>query len=300
MKKSTLILTLFALWPLTACWAQITRADILHNLMDLSPNEAGVSMGHWHTIVRDVDATKQFWTLLGGTPIKMDGADVIKFHGVLIFLQKGEPSGGTVGTTVDHIGVRVPDGEAFVAKLKAAGVKTDPGAGARNQPSADGAFRTSALAMAFGYVYSPDDLRIEILGDENLTLPVIADHIHLYAVATAIPEMQAWYAKTFGGLAYTDTATNPSNPSASVNIPGVRLKWPTYSTPSSKRLPTKGRALDHIGFEVKNLDVFCKKLQSAGVRFDKPFSTTRHASYASAEFTDPWGTSIELTEGLRR
>ena len=28
--------------------------------------------------------------------------------------------------------------------------------------------------------------------------------------------------------------------------------------------PTKGRTLDHIGFEVKNLQSFCKKLRSKG------------------------------------
>ncbi len=66
------------------------------------------------------------------------------------------------------------------------------------------------------------------------------------------------------------------------------------------RLPTKGRTLDHIGFEVTNLEAFCKRLQASGVRFDEPFSKTRHKSFASAELTDPWGTSIELTEGLNR
>jgi hypothetical protein len=65
-------------------------------------------------------------------------------------------------------------------------------------------------------------------------------------------------------------------------------------------LPTKGRALDHIGFELKNLDAFCKELEAKGVKFDQPYSKTRHRSFASAELTDPWGTSIELTEGLKR
>ena len=280
---------LVTLGRISPCWAQFSRADMLHNLMDLTPNQAGVSMGHWHTIVRDVDAAKHFWTLLGGTPIRVDGTDVMKFHGVLVFLQKGEPSGGTAGTIVDHTGLRVPNAVTFVAKLKAAGVKADPDAGLK---------REGYQGNGFGYVYSPEDLKIEIMEDENLTLPVVSDHIHFSIVESAIPEMQAWYAETFGAPAYTDTASNPANPSAAVNIPGVRLKWLTYSAPTGRRLPTKGRALDHVGFEVKNLDVFYKKLQAAGVKFDQPLSKTRHRSYASAEFTDPWGTSIELTEGL--
>ena len=63
---------------------------------------------------------------------------------------------------------------------------------------------------------------------------------------------------------------------------------------------TKGRAFDHIGFEVKNLAAFCKKLEASGVKLDAPYSKTRHKSFASAKLTDPWGVSIELTEGLRK
>jgi hypothetical protein len=94
-----------------------------------------------------------------------------------------------------------------------------------------------------------------------------------------------------------DTATNPSNPAMTVNIPGVQLK---YGKSAKAVGPTNGRALDRIGFEVKNLEAFCAKLQEAGLKLDQPYSKTRHAGYASAQLTDPWGTSIELTEGLTR
>ena len=70
--------------------------------------------------------------------------------------------------------------------------------------------------------------------------------------------------------------------------------------PANLPSPTKGRTLDHIGFEVKNLQLFCKKLEAKGVKLDAPYSKARHKSFASAELTDPWGTSIELTEGLNR
>ena len=58
--------------------------------------------------------------------------------------------------------------------------------------------------------------------------------------------------------------------------------------------------MGHIGFEIKNLEAFCKELAAKGVMFDQPYSKSRHKSYASAELTDPWGTSIELTEGLSK
>jgi hypothetical protein len=63
---------------------------------------------------------------------------------------------------------------------------------------------------------------------------------------------------------------------------------------------TKGRAVDHIGFEVRGLEAFCKNLEASGVKLDKPYSMSRHDGFASAELTDPWGVSIELTEGLNR
>jgi hypothetical protein len=44
----------------------------------------------------------------------------------------------------------------------------------------------------------------------------------------------------------------------------------------------------------------CKKLEASGVKFDKPYNKSRHEGFASAELTNPWGTSIELTEGLNR
>ena len=64
--------------------------------------------------------------------------------------------------------------------------------------------------------------------------------------------------------------------------------------------PTKGRAIDYVGYEVKDLKAFCKKLQASGVKLDQPYSKSRHKSYASAMITDPWGISIELTEGLNK
>src|SRR5258708_36348987 len=66
------------------------------------------------------------------------------------------------------------------------------------------------------------------------------------------------------------------------------------------RAPTKGRTLDHIGFEVTNLEAFCKKLEANGVKFEEPYSKSRHKGFASASFTDPFGVSVELTEGLKQ
>ena len=91
MKRLVSILSVMLLWPAATLWAQsddqFGRLAVLNNLLELAPNSAGVTLGQWYTIVRDVDASKRFWALLGATPLKqVDGTDVMKIHGVLIFL----------------------------------------------------------------------------------------------------------------------------------------------------------------------------------------------------------------------
>ena len=103
------------LWPLAPSWAQL-----------YPPNEAGVTMGAWHLIVRDLDAARNFWVLVGAKPIKIDGTDAMKLPGVFIFLTPGSPSGPSVGSSVDHIGIKISTGKEFQDRLKAAKMKMDP------------------------------------------------------------------------------------------------------------------------------------------------------------------------------
>lgn len=56
--------------------------------------------------------------------------------------------------------------------------------------------------------------------------------------------------------------------------------------------------LDHIGFEVKNLAAFLEKLEGDGVKIDRPYTKVPALNIAIAFIYDPWGTYIELTEGL--
>jgi catechol 2,3-dioxygenase-like lactoylglutathione lyase family enzyme len=298
MKKRILVFGVLAFWPLATLWAQLE-----------APNEAGVVFAQWGTIVKDVNATKKFWITLGGNPIKIDGIDVVKFPGVYIFLKKGNPTGGSFGSTVNHVGFLVPDNKAAVEKWHAAGATAE---------WAHSVFIEASL----GWAYTPDNLKIEINADKNQTVPVTSPHVHIWVLDSARPEVSAWYAKTFGGklVRGNDGALRLDG------LPGVRLytanaqdprgltprsvgfingALPPQDSPVVKNLvnppvPTKGRTLDHIGFEVKNLEAYCKTLEANGVKFDQPFSKTRHKSFSSAELTDPWGVSIELTEGLGR
>lgn len=276
MRRFVLALSLVTLCPLAGLHAQV-----------FAPNEAGVAMGHWHTTVKDVEASKKFWVLLGGTPAKVGGTEAIKFPGVLIYLTKGEPSGGTIGTVVDHLGLKVTNGKEYMTKLQAAGVKMDEHAGFQ-RPGGTG----------WGYVFSPDDLRVEILDNvealkkNDLAVPPAADHVHYLVPESAGPEIQAWYAQRFGGKPIQENNTNRT---LAAEFPGsVKLR---IGKTSGSLLPTKGRTLDHIAFEVKNLEALCRKLEASGVKFDQPYRKSSNPAEANARFTDPWGVSVELTGG---
>ena len=63
-------------------------------------------------------------------------------------------------------------------------------------------------------------------------------------------------------------------------------------------LGTKGRAIDHIGFDVQNLEEFVKGLEARGIKLEAPIRQVPNTKVKVAFLTDPYGTYIELTEGL--
>ena len=63
-------------------------------------------------------------------------------------------------------------------------------------------------------------------------------------------------------------------------------------------VPTKGRTLDHLAFEVRGLETFCARLSRENVTFERPCQV--RAGRRSATIVDPWGASIELTEPTGR
>ena len=65
--------------------------------------------------------------------------------------------------------------------------------------------------------------------------------------------------------------------------------------PTAPQAPTKGRVLDHIGFDVKDLKAFVKKLEANNIKLDRPYSVNDQG-IGIAFITDPWGTNIEINE----
>jgi extradiol dioxygenase family protein len=257
------------------------------------PNAAGVAMGHLHYVVRDVAANKAFWIALGGRSVLFNGTtEGIVFPDVVVLLRQGEPGGGTEGSVVNHVAFRVKS----VKALDDAGFEVE--------------YNEQYPGVAS--VHTPEGERIELFDDElatnlgftidgggtdaaaarhnrKLEVPIIAHHIHLNVPADQVAAVKQWYATHFGGVAGKRWRYE------AVDLPGININ---ISGVAMSQAPTRGRMLDHIGFEVEDLEAFCKKLEAAGIEFDRPYGTLP-SGFGLAFLTDPWGTYIELTEGLR-
>jgi catechol 2,3-dioxygenase-like lactoylglutathione lyase family enzyme len=237
-----------------------------------APNGMGVSMGHIHLYVKDIAAEQQFFEALGGQHVMNEKLEMVQFPGVFIVFRKADNEGGTVGSTVNHFGFWMKSVPDTVAKMKAAGYKVE---------------QTNNPGQAF--VTGPQDIRVELYEDAQMAGPVRMHHVHLFMPDPK--EAQAWYDTNFGAAAGKRGNFETSN------IPGVELTMGKADMPQAT---TKGRVLDHIGFEVKNIEEAVKRLDAAGIKIDGGvIRTSPNASKLHIAFlTDPWGTYIELTQGL--
>jgi catechol 2,3-dioxygenase-like lactoylglutathione lyase family enzyme len=265
MKKLISALWLVSSLAAGAAWAQ-----------PYAPNEAGVTNGHWHLNSRDIEANKKIFVAMGGVPGEGGPLQRVIFPGVMIILnvQAGAPpaTGGSVGSTVNHVGFTVPNVQEAVAKWKAAGVPVEPGANGR---------------LDQAWVITPDGLKVEILENKNQNVPIRSEHVHFYQPESLFAESQAWYVKLFGAKA------GVRNNLPVADVPGAQLRW---TKADAAQAPTKGRVLDHIGFDVTDLKAFIAKIEAAGVKLDRPYTKNEQSGVALAFITDPWGTYIELNE----
>ena len=241
-------------------------------------NAAGVTNGHWHLNSRDIEANKKIFVAMGGTAIKAGNFEIVRFPGVLVYLNQGAgatpANGGTVVSVVNHVGFTVPNTQEAVAKWKAAGVNVLPG----GQGRADQAF-----------VETPDGIRIEILENKDQKFPIQSHHIHFNIPESEIPKIQAWYSAWFGAV------PGKRGTNIAADLPGINLSF-SRSMNDTVQVTTKGRTLDHIGFDVKNLEAFLKKYEAAGGKIDRPYTKNAQTNSALAFIYDPWGTYIELNE----
>lgn len=255
--------------------------------------DKSISYGHLLLNVSDVEAHKKFWAgTLGGVPVRAGGSaeEIVKFADLLIFLRDQPPTGSTKGTIVNHFGLQVPNLRETVDQLRTAGypiaTTTEVSAANAKNIKDDLAFIPDQNTY-IAYVTGPDHTKLELVENRALTVPIAFHHLHFFT--PQIDEMKAWYVAVFGAR------PGKRGSFEAADLPGANL---TFSTSAEPVVGTKGRLLDRIGFEVKNLENFCKRLESTGTSLDSSYSTLPELNVSNAFITDPWGTYIELTEGL--
>jgi catechol 2,3-dioxygenase-like lactoylglutathione lyase family enzyme len=242
----------------------------------LPPNAAGVAMGHVHLNVSDIEAQKKFWVeVFDAKPLAKEGLEGVRVPGMLILFNRKAPAHGNEGPAMDHFGFKVRSRDEMVAAARAGGYKVlREFTGSEGFPNA--------------YLVGPDAIRVEIQQDTTLQVRAVAQRLHYLVPDPA--GLRAWY------LAKFSMAATKRGPYDSADIPGMNLTFATTKTPPKEN--TKGSLIDHIGFEVKNLEAFCARLEANGVKLDVTYKNYPAVGVASAYLTDPAGTYIELTEGL--
>lgn len=243
----------------------------------LSPaNAAGITYGHVHLNVPDIEVhRKLFVDIFGATFVQKGPLATVKWDNMLVAFTQRAPTGPSQGTVMDHFGFKVKSMPDMLAAIRAAGYEVQSEfTGAEGFPNA--------------YVLGPDGLRLEMQEDKTLDVKARPNHIHFFT-----PEFETlldWYTNTF-----SLTKRNRGTIKTTTDAGNVNMSFQTSRTPV---VATRGHVIDHIGFEVDNLEAFCKQLEAKGIKFDVPYRDVPAIGLKIAFFTDPTGVYIELTEGF--
>lgn len=240
------------------------------------PNEAGLTYGHVHLNVSDIELHKTLWVKhFGGTVVQKGSLTAVRMPNMAVVLTERVPTGGSQGTVMDHFGFKVRDIASFLAKWRADGLPV-------------GREFIGAEGQRNAYIMMPDDVYVELQEDQALHIEIMPYHIHFFT--PGFEELLQWYTQLL------NIETRPRGSiTTTTNVPGMNL---SFGNASEERLPTKGRSIDHIGFEVEDLEAFCKLLEEKGIAFDVAYRDVPSIGLKIAFITDPNGVYIEFTEGL--
>jgi catechol 2,3-dioxygenase-like lactoylglutathione lyase family enzyme len=283
-----------------AAWLVVAAPRASAQLLN---TEAPIVVGHFHMAATSVAEHRKFWVdTLGGTPAKVGNADVVRFPGIVLFFDQKKPSGPNRGTAFDHIGFAVPDVPALTTKVVAAGYTLTSGREPVPGKEAAAAQGTQAPYGRFSYILGPDGAKVELVTSaEKEPAPIVYHHIHF--INKQYVEMRDWYVRALNATPRTGPNTF-TDFFAGADLAGVGyslnfFRWEGDQTVT--HVGTKGRATDHVGFEVRNLPAFIKELEAKGIKLTEGYKKSDRAmgGIATAMITDPWGIQIELTEGLR-
>jgi catechol 2,3-dioxygenase-like lactoylglutathione lyase family enzyme len=196
----------------------------------------------------------------------------------------GATVGGSQGTGVDHIGFSVTDLDAKMNELENVGVR---GSGVRLLRFDDGSLvRDIPGLFKIAFIFDPWGTKIELVQDADL---LGFHHIHLNSV-DPVASLD-WYSQVFGG-----EAGSLKNMLDGVQFGDIWLLATEYT--DGRPGITQGRAIDHIGFEVADLDEAAVQMNRLAVEFQQePIVPDNARSTAKQAFIrGPDGVLIAIVE----
>jgi predicted enzyme related to lactoylglutathione lyase len=232
-----------------------------------------IAGAHIHLNSADPDAAIKFWNdVIGTSTSKIGSYDGVSTLGVKILFTRNAATGPSAGSAIDHMAFKVPDLQPVIERLSKTPYKSS-----RPQTSPD-------RIMIDG----PDGVRIELIEESSAYTPLEFNHVHLSSKQPK--EMQAWYISNLGAR------PGSGDNEFSVLIPGANVAI----SQSDSTAPSAGRAIDHISFEVTDLEGLCKKVVESGLKLDSVIQRSSELNASVAVLSDPWGTRIELVEKSAR
>lgn len=241
-----------------------------------APNEAGVTFGHIHLNVSDIELYAKLWIqLFDGKLIKKEGLTGVQIPGVQIFFKQGEPAASSQETVIDNIGLNVRNIDAILSEWQKLGYEVE-------RKFVDG------NDISHACITLPNGARLALEEDAELSAKAEMNRVQYFT--PHYRELVTWYADLFGAL-----PQHSGEMDTRAFIPGTTLH---FSKAATDKKPTENTAIDHIGFEVDDMEKFVEKLQAKGVKIELGPRYIESIELWILFFTDPSGALIEVTEGL--
>ena len=226
---------------------------------------------HVHLAAPDQAAAVEWYRKNLGGQLSAEGKDRVTFGPTRFIFLKNETAQPSAGTAIDHIGFSFADLDAKMKELEAAGVKiVTP---VRDVP---GLFK-------LGFIEDPWGVRIEVVQDPE-TLGF--HHVHLRAPDPAVS--LAWYKERFGG----------EMAKLKGRIDGLKYGGVWVLAAKGDATPSVGRAIDHLGWRVPDLDKTLEALKARNIKvLQGPTALTLATGVVHFSFVeDPAGTKIEIVQ----
>ena len=290
MKRLISILSLAVLWQGGTAWAQFAPV-----------NEAGLAWGHLHLFPPDRQKEIFAWESLGGKlGFNLSSNTPILFPGLLILINDAKPGNTnakaplcSAGSLVDHVTFKVRDLQASTTEWKGFVTWWLPlrsvESGNKGQQGNWGLDVEPGTRPGQAWVTTPGGVKIEVIEDKSLKVPIAFDSVHFYVLQADLPKIQEYYAKMFGAKPVKGEANT-------LSMPGGKL---VFTVTATAPLTTVGRTLDHIGFNADTGDAlkkFTADVTAKGAKFNAP---PRNSAFGQTSLQDGFGTVIEVNKGQR-